>query len=132
MFCHAFSGCGTTSSLSGKDKKSFFRHVDINEWDYSIISKIVFYCNTERKQWWWIQSILKFFVIRLYSKTPNIEEMNKTRRILFSRDNKVIENIPPTKGALRQHVLWSVLQSSKWRQSLWKEFNGRDACQWGW
>ena len=45
---------------------------------------------------------------------------------------KVIENIPPTKGALRQHVLRSVLQSSKWRESLCKGFHGRDACQWSW
>ena len=42
-----------------------------------------------------------------------------------------MENIPPTKVALRQHVLRSVLQSSKWRQSSCKDFDCRDACQWG-
>ena len=59
--------------------------------------------------------LLEFFVVRLYSKTCNTKEVIKARRILFSRDNNVIENIPPTKGAPRQHVLRSVLQSSKWR-----------------
>ena len=53
--------------------------------------------------------LLQFFVVRSYSKTCNTKEVNKARRTLFSRDNKVIENIPPTRGALRQHALRSVL-----------------------
>ena len=76
--------------------------------------------------------LLEFFVVRLYSKPCNTKEVNETRGILLSRDYKVIENIRPTKGALRQHVLRSVLQSSKWQQSLCKDFDGWDACQWGW
>ena len=58
--------------------------------------------------------------------------MNKARQTLFSRDNKVIKNNPRTKGALRQHVLQPVLQPSKWRQSLSKDFDGRVTCQWYW
>ena len=73
--------------------------------------------------------LLGFFVVRLYSKIFYTKEVNKARQILFSRDNKVVENIPPTKGVLRQHVLRSVLQSSKWQQSLCKDFDGRDAGQ---
>ena len=65
--------------------------------------------------------LLEFFEVRLYSKTWNTKQMNQARRILFSRDNKVIENIPPTKEALRQHALRSVLQSSKWWQYLRKD-----------
>ena len=49
--------------------------------------------------------LIEFFVMRLYSKTCNTKEVNETRGILFSWYNKVIENIRPTKGALRQHVL---------------------------
>ena len=74
--------------------------------------------------------LIEFFVMRLYSKTCNTKEVNETRGILFSWYNKVIENIRPTKGALRQHVLRSVLQSSKWQQFLHKDFDGRDAYQW--
>ena len=53
--------------------------------------------------------LFEFFVVRLYSKTCNTKEVNKARQMLFSRDKKVIENNPPTKGELRQHVLRSVL-----------------------
>ena len=73
--------------------------------------------------------LLEFFLVRLYSKTCNRKEMNEGKGILFSIDNKVIEHIPPTKGALRQHVLSSVLQSSKRWQSFCKDFDGQDACQ---
>ena len=55
--------------------------------------------------------LIKIFVIRLYSKICNTKEVNKARQILFSKDNKAIENILPTKGALRQHVLRSALQT---------------------
>ena len=48
---------------------------------------------------------LEFSVARLNSKTCNTKELNKERRILFSKDNKVIENIPPTEAALREHIL---------------------------
>ena len=71
--------------------------------------------------------LLEFFVIRLCSKTFNTKEVNKTRWNLFSKDNKVIESIPPTKLALRQDLLRSVLQ-----QSLCKDFYRPNACQWDW
>ena len=68
-------------------------------------------------------------MVRLYSKSCNTKEVNEARWILFSRDNKVLKDIPPTKGALKHHALKSVLQSSKWQQSLCKDFDGRGACQ---
>ena len=62
--------------------------------------------------------LFEFFLVILYTKTCNIREVNEARWILFSRNNKVIEKLLPTKGALRQHVLRSVLQ--KWSLSFEK------------
>ena len=45
-------------------------------------------------------------------------DVNEARKILFCRDNRSIENIPPTKQALIQHILRSAIQSSKWCQCL--------------
>ena len=53
--------------------------------------------------------LLEFYVVRLYSKTCNTKEVNEARWNLFSRDNKMIKNVLPTKGALKQHVLRTVL-----------------------
>ena len=58
-------------------------------------------------------NLIQAFVVSLYSKTCNTRNANEARKILFSRDNRTIGNIPPTREALLQHVLRSVLQSSK-------------------
>ena len=46
--------------------------------------------------------LLEFYVVRLYSKTCNTKEVNGARWNLFSRDNKMIKNVLPTKGVLKQ------------------------------
>ena len=73
-FFHAFSGCATTSSLSGKARKKFLArgHPRIR-----------------------LRHCLK--------KTESVmsKEVSETRGILFSKDDKLIENIRPTKESLR-------------------------------
>ena len=116
------------SSLSGKGKKSFFETwASMNE--ITPVFKKLFSIATPDEVSDDEFKLLEFFVVRLYSKTCNTKEMNEARHILFFRDNKVIKNIPPTKEALRHHVLRSVLQSSKWQESLCKDFDCQDACQ---
>ena len=72
------------------------------------------------------------WMILLHSKTCSTNETNKASWILFSKDNKVLDNFPLTKKPLRQHVPRTTLQCSKWRQFSCKDFDDRDACQWGW
>ena len=43
---------------------------------------------------------------------------NAARRKLFAQVNRTIENIPPTKAALCQHILRSMIQASKWYTCL--------------
>ena len=52
----------------------------------------------------------KFFVV-MYCPTLNTDEINMARRILFTQGGRSLENIPPTAGALKQHILQSSLQS---------------------
>ena len=131
LFFHAFSGCDTTSGFAGKGKKSFYeawRKVpeitplfcklsqinsadDITEDEYRLIEK---------------------FVVVLYSRTCNAETVNAARRKLFAHENRTIENIPPTKAALYQHILRSVIQASKWYTCLEKSQDYKDPCEWGW
>ena len=68
----------------------------------------------------------------LYSRTCNAETVNAARRILFAQENRTIENIPPTKAALYQHILRSVIQASKWYTCLEKSHEYKDPCEWGW
>ena len=67
----------------------------------------------------------------LYSRTCNAETVNAARRKLFAQENRTIENISPTKAALYQHILRSVIQPSKWYTCLEKSQEYKDPCEWG-
>ena len=41
---------------------------------------------------------------REYSKTLDVDEVNEARRQLFTKVHRGLENIPPTRNALYQHV----------------------------
>ena len=131
IFLHAFSGCDTTSTLSGKGKKMFYETWSSTDEITNLFKKLPAIVTPDDITIDEFQ-LIEHFVVKLYSKTCNTTEVNTARRILFSRDNKPIENIPPTKESLLQHVLRAVLQSSKWEQSLCKEYDNRNPCEWGW
>ena len=117
QFFHVFSGCDTTSSLSGNARKVLFDMWTSMD-DITLLFQKLPSVATPNKISGGEFELLEFFVEKLYLKTCHTKEVNEARGILFYRDNKVIGNIRPTKGALIQHVLRSVLQSSKLQQSL--------------
>ena len=53
--------------------------------------------------------IINRFVILLYNRTRKCTDTDKTRRKLFTRKNNV-QQIPPTKAALEEHVKRAVYQ----------------------
>ena len=61
-----------------------------------------------------------------------MQKRNCKCRILFAQENRIIENIPPTKSALYQHISRSVIQASKWYTCLGKAYEYKDLCKWGW
>ena len=54
---------------------------------------------------------LERYVVLLYSKTSEATQVNKARQALFVKGTRTLENIPPTKGALTQHVRRAVFQA---------------------
>lgn len=68
----------------------------------------------------------------MYDASSLTTSINDCRRILFSQKNRAVENIPPTKEALRQHLKRTVLQSNIWKQCLNKEISTPDVTEWGW
>ena len=59
------------------------------------------------------------FVILMYSKTCTLSRVNEARKELFARSGRSIDNIPPTQGALIQHIKRAIYQASFiWAQSL--------------
>ncbi|KAK3746528.1 hypothetical protein QZH41_007370 [Actinostola sp. cb2023] len=55
-------------------------------------------------------AVIERFIILLYDRTSNLTEVNMARQYLFSKKSRNLENIPPTKEALLQHIKRSAFQ----------------------
>jgi hypothetical protein len=58
--------------------------------------------------------------------------VNECRRILYTRKNRAIENIPPSADALFQHCKRASMQARLWQDSLCAKGTKYDPTQWGW
>jgi len=54
----------------------------------------------------------------MYDRTSQSSSVNECRRVLFTRKNRAIENIPPTADALLQHTKRAALQAEIWDSCL--------------
>ena len=76
---------------------------------------------------------LERYVVLLYSKTSEATQVNKARQALFVKGTRTLENIPPTKGALTQHVRRAVFQAGYvWGQALISQQDIPSPTEWGW
>ena len=72
------------------------------------------------------------FVVLLYKKTSQLCKVNEARNIFFSAGRK-IQNVPPTKAALVQHVERAVYQAGHiWGQVLVASPVLPSPSDWGW
>ena len=126
----AVSGCDTVSSIAGIGKKTVW---DI--WNLMRNLGKVFYrlshapaevTNDD------MDEIERFFVV-LYKRTSPLKKVNEARKQLFAHGNRKVENIPPTKEALRQHVKRAVFQAGHiWGQSQIAKPEIPSPADWGW
>ena len=126
-FFVALTGCDTTSQFAGKGKLSAW-----NAWlayplatDAFLIQpfeKITI--DSERFQ------MIETFVCILYDRTTSITSVNEMREALFP--TLEFMKLPPTQGALYQHVLRAVYQASIWLLSMDILINAPNPTQYGW
>ncbi len=76
--------------------------------------------------------LLQRFTILLYNKHSSAELVNEARQELFCRENKSMENIPPTSNALLQHIKRAAYQASIWVSSDQSEQRRPSPKSWGW
>ena len=73
------------------------------------------------------------FVVRLYQHTSSLSKVLVARKRMFTFGNRKIENIPPTMGALVQHVKRAVYQAGHiWGQCLQGDPTLPSPAAWGW
>ena len=76
---------------------------------------------------------LKKFVVLLYSKTAAYDSVNDSRKYLFSKKSRQIENIPPSQSALIQHIKRAVYQAAYvWGQMHHTMQELPSPSNWGW
>ena len=115
LFFHALSGCDTTSSISGKGKKSIFETWKLLPDISTTFAKLGAVSAPSEIHEHDFELVEKCF-IALYSPSCNTENENETRRILFASGGRSIDNIPPIGGALKQHIHRAELQASLWNK----------------
>ena len=127
---HAITGCDVTSAFAGRGKKTC--------WDvWTVFPELtaalhaISNCPDSISQE--TSALLERFVVLLYSKTLEAETVNEARQILFSKGNRTLENIPPTQGALQEHVKRAAYQAGHvWSQALKATPQIPSPAEWGW
>ncbi|KAK3926446.1 BRISC and BRCA1-A complex member 2, partial [Frankliniella fusca] len=105
---HAFTGCDTTSYLSGCGKikawKLWQAHPEITV-TFKALSTPLLQLGDDTL------SVLERFTVLLYDAKSDLGSVNATRKDLFVSRNRSLFAIPPTAGALRQHCLRALYQA---------------------
>ena len=130
-FFHALTGCDVTSSFFGRGKKTawdtWMKSTDVTA-IFASLSKLPSLKTTKEAM-----PAIERFVVGLYSKTLETNEVNNARQMLISCHNRDIDNVPPTRAALYQHLLRAVYQAGYvWGQTLTSVQILPSPSVWGW
>ena len=129
-FFHAFSGCETVSGFRGKGKKSFFQTwnviTDVTE-TFVKLSKYPVYVDE--------QDIIKIeqFLVLLYDRSSVLTDIDAARKVFFMQKNTQFDHLPPSKAALKQHIMRAAYQGGiVWGQALDPVVYLPSPDSWGW
>ena len=126
---HAFTGCDTTSSFAGRGKKTAW-----NTWrvfpDVTQAFQCLLLMEDDINQS--TMSLLERFVVLIYNRTSDLVSVNDARRWLFTQKARLLENIPPTQAALKQHIKRTCYQAYCWNEALTLHPNLPSPADWGW
>ena len=128
-FFHAFTGCDTVSAFAGRGKKS--------AWDawlaFSEVTTAFVHLSAEPQDTDFHMPLLERFTVVLYDRTSSKITVNECRKQLFSKKGRHMQDIPPSRAALLQHVKRAAYQSGYcWHTALQSQQNLPCPSNWGW
>ena len=97
---HALTGCDVTSSFAGKGK-----HTVWTAWDDATSAMCTLSRMPTTESGMNVLPIIERLIVIIYDRGSSESWVNGDIRELFTQKGSGIENIPPTKDALAQHVL---------------------------
>ena len=78
-------------------------------------------------------AIIERFIVIMYSKGCGAKSVNEARHHLFTTGQKSLDNIPPIRASLYQHVKRALIQASfYWSQAIVVQKNISNFSEWGW
>ena len=128
---HAFTGCDTVSSFSGRGKKSAWEIWNVFPEVTDTFSALM--GQPQQSDVDAAMTTLERFVVLLYDKTSSKSHVNEARVDLFAQKGRDVHHIPPTQGSLLQHTRRAVYQAGYcWSQSLSPMAQLPQPEGWGW
>lgn len=129
-FFHAFTGCDTVSCFVGHGKlgawEAWNSFPDVTQ----VFEELGNVPSQVSEQY---LDTLERFVVILYDRTSTCTQVNSARKYLFTKKRRTMERIPPTKEALRQHVLRAAYQAGHvWGQTCVLQPHLPPPEEWGW
>ncbi|KAG7160296.1 hypothetical protein Hamer_G025085, partial [Homarus americanus] len=80
-----------------------------------------------------VLSTLERFIVVLYDRTSTCCDVNVLRKKLFSRKSRSLEDLPPTRAALEQHIKRAAYQAGHiWGQAAIAFVSLPSPCDWVW
>lgn len=105
----SFTGCDRTSSFCGCGKKTAWDtwpvYPEITEAFHEMLHMPQELSELSLSQ-------LERFVVLIYDRTSACLDVNEARKQLFTQRSRLLENIPPTQAALRQHIRRAMHQAN--------------------
>ena len=130
MLQTAFTGCDTVSAFATRGKKTAWetwKAFEVATEAFIALSRAPKHIPDE------VISIIERFTILLYDRTSSQLDVNLARLELFTKKGKGMEQIPPTKDALVQHLKRAVYQGGHcWGQALEVAPEMPSPTDWGW
>ena len=114
---HAITGCDTIFFFAGKGKISAMDTWSVYTDFTEALSALLANPGVPRDE---ELAIIEQYFVYLYDRSSEASMVNAARLDLFRRKGHPIESIPPTRGALIQHILHSICQVSCWEQMFQK------------
>ncbi|KAG7178072.1 hypothetical protein Hamer_G003830 [Homarus americanus] len=112
---HAIMGCDTVSAFTGHSKKAAWA-----TWNAfpEVTTAFLSLASTLSELPDGVLSTLERFIVLLYDRTSTCCDVNVLRKKLFSRKSRSLEDLPPTRAALEQHIKRAAYQAGHiWGQA---------------
>ena len=130
LFFHAFTGCDIVSAFHGKGKKSAWQTWDVCDEASGVFCKLSKYPPVVDDE---DLETLEKFVVMMYDRSSTAEGVDAARLDMFARKQRPYEAIPPTQGALKQHVKRAAYQAGCiWSPATVLQPEMQTPANWGW